>query len=53
MAKFLQRVTYRKDGVQSTRDVDAMTPAAAERKLRRELGEITVESVVTTVPPVA
>jgi len=54
MASYVQRITYRKDGVQATKDVPANSPAAGERKLRAELGQdIVVESVTTTVPPVA
>jgi hypothetical protein len=53
MASYVQRITYRKDGVQATKDVPANTPAQGERKLRAELGDVVVESIVTTVPPVA
>ena len=52
MSQYVQRITYRKDGVQATRDVLASTPRKGERLLRKELGDLTVESIVTTVPPV-
>tara|TARA_Y100000004_G_C8751935_1_gene342750 strand:+ start:261 stop:428 length:168 start_codon:yes stop_codon:yes gene_type:complete len=52
MATYNQHVTYRKDGVESTRVIVAANPATAQRKLREEIGDYEHIKTLTTVPSV-
>ena len=52
MATYNQHVTYRKDGVESTRVIVAANPATAQRKLREDIGDYEHIKTLTTIPSV-